>query len=258
MPARVTKGDKLAAQLLLGNRWAPITNTLSFINAPLEEAAQVWFDCYASSYADNTNLRKTELSGSLVELFSKLLPLAAGGETMFLETVDPNWTLAVNNNAYTGPDLSSMLKLEYAEKRGVRSVIVIETPHTLDRKNYPEERGRYGSRRFLLLGPGDAVTGVYLDNEGKWSFARGGTVLDFEDIDAYTSTLTTDRFTHDMLVDYCRHLGLDPFSEEFYVPNGRGIMIGFRGEPRPEDGYTLAEARAGREDRTVPPIERTL
>ncbi|YCK79792.1 hypothetical protein M1D89_01820 (plasmid) [Arthrobacter sp. D3-18] len=254
MPVRMTKGDKLAAELLLGSRWAPVTNTLSFINAPLEQAAQVWHDCYASSYP-KWNIVQTEHTGTVEEHFSRLLPLAAGAKTLFLETLNPDWTLAVNNNAYTGPDLSSMLTVEYAQNRGIRSVIVMEVPHTLDRKTYSQWRGRYGGRRFIVLGPGKAKTGVFLVNEDKWVFSRGGEVLDFEDTKAYDSPRATDRFTHEMLVDYCRHLGLDPYNENFYVPNGRGIMVGPLSE---STGYTLAEARAGTEDRDVPRTDREL
>ncbi|MET3367392.1 UNVERIFIED_CONTAM: hypothetical protein ABIE34_000613 [Jeotgalibacillus campisalis] len=257
MRGRMTKGDKLAAELLLGGRWAPVTNTLSFVNAPLEQAAQIWHDWYAKRYPNNKNLRQTTYTGSLEEHFKRLVPLASGAETLFLETRDPSWTAAVDNSR-TGPDLSSLLRVEYAQTRGIRSVIVQEIPHTLDRKTYPQWRGRYGARRFLILGPGDFVTQVRLVNNDKWEFARGGEVLEFENTDAYDSPRTTDRFTHEMLVDYCRHLGLDPYNEDFYVPNGRGIIVGFRGETRPEDGYTLAEARAGNEDRDVPPTEREL
>ncbi|MBT2586451.1 hypothetical protein [Arthrobacter sp. ISL-95] len=257
MPVRMTKADKLAAELLLGSRWAPVTNTLSFINAPLEEAAQVWHDCYAASYP-KWNVGLYEHTGSLEEHFNTMLPLAAGAKTLFLETLDPSWTLAVNNNAYTGPDLSSMLTVEYAQNRRIKSVIVVEIPHTLDRKNYPQWRGRYGGRSFIVLGPGHAKTGVFLNNSDRWEFARGGEILDFEDTGAYASPRTTDRFTHEMLVNYCRHLGLDPYNEDFYVPNGRGIMVGPRPESGPERGYSLAEARAGKENRDVPRTEREL
>ncbi|MFW0772563.1 hypothetical protein ACLRGI_05290 [Paenarthrobacter nitroguajacolicus] len=60
----------------------------------------------------------------------------------------------------------------------------------------------------------------------------------------------TGRFTHEMLVDYCRHLGLEPFEDDFYVPSGRAVLIELYGDAHEREGHTLAEARAGYEDLT--------
>ncbi len=55
-----------------------------------------------------------------------------------------------------------------------------------------------------------------------------------------------------MLVDYCRHLGLEPFEDDFYVPTGRAVLVELYGATHKREGRTLAEARAGYEDLTRP------
>lgn len=255
MQKHLIQADQLASQLLLGSRWAPVTNRLSFINAPLEEAARVWHELNEAEVENKEDALYAEATGTLEEQFSRLLPLGGGGKHLFLETKSPEWTAAVSDSA-SGSDLSSMLYFEYAKKRGIRSVIVVEIPHSLDRKSYPEHRGRYGARKFRVTGAGDFGSYVELVNDGKWKFDRGGHIFDFEDTTAYEANRTTDRFTHEMLVSYCRNLGLDPFNEDFYVPNGRGILLDFRHHHPDNKTFTLAEARASNEDRDVPPVRR--
>src|SRR3712207_8372770 len=38
--------------------------------------------------------------------------------------------------------------------------------------------------------------------------------------DLYQARRVRDRFTFDMLKEYLRHLGLSPFEEDFYLPEG--------------------------------------
>ncbi|ASN22186.1 hypothetical protein [Arthrobacter sp. YN] len=163
----------------------------------------------------------------------------------------------------SGADLTNQLYFEYSKKRGIHFVTVHEVPHSFDKKSYPEHRGRYGVRKIMVMGSEEYGSYVSLVNDDKWVFDRDGMAFaDFEDTAAYKSFKTTDRFTHDMLVTYCRHLGLDPFSEDFYVPNGPGILLDFRHHHPDTKTSTLAEARASNEDRDVPPTgrqdERTL
>jgi hypothetical protein len=256
MQKHLIQADQLAEQLLLGNRWAPVTNTLSFINAPLDEAALVWHEWNQTRVPDKSDALMIEATGTLEEQFARLLPLGSGSKHLFLETLNPDWTAAVTDSA-SGSDLSSLLYFEYAKKRGIHFVIVDEIPHSLDKKSYPEHRGRYGARKIMVMGSEEYGSFVSLVNDDKWVFDRDGTAFaDFEETAAYKSFRTTDRFTHDMLVNYCQKLGLDPFNEDFYVSNGRGILLDFRHHHPDTKTFTLAEARASNEDRDVPPVGR--
>ncbi|WGM20705.1 hypothetical protein QEH68_00500 [Paenarthrobacter sp. OM7] len=256
MQKQLIQADQLAARLLLGSRWAPVTNTMSFIKAPLDEAARIWHESNKADLQDKADALMIEATGTLEEQFARLLPLGGGSKRLFLETSNPEWTAVVSDSA-SGSDLSSMLYFEYAKKRGIHFVIVDEIPHSVDKKNYPEHRGRHGVRKIMVMGSEEYGSFVSLVNDDKWVFDRDGTAFaDFEDSAAYKSFKTTDRFTHDMLISYCQNLGLDPFNEDFYVPNGRGILLDFRHHHPDNKIFTLAEARAGREDRDAPPTGR--
>ncbi|MET3367393.1 UNVERIFIED_CONTAM: organic radical activating enzyme [Jeotgalibacillus campisalis] len=251
MSPRLNQGDKLAHQLLFGNTWAPLTNTIGFINAPLDEAASIWRNWDETRPHDaRTSVSLTGIEGTLSELLTSLVPLGTGNRKLFLETSDPQWTAVLDNSA-NGADLSSGLKVQYAQQRGIRTVSVKEVPHTLDKKSYVQHRGRYGIRELMVWGPGDFVRGIGLVNEDRWVFWSGGEPLAFENASAYESPRKQDRFTHEMLVTYCQNLGLDPFNEDFYAPNGKGIVV----ETHVKQTLlklSLDEARAGYEDRDVP------
>ncbi|MBT2585352.1 hypothetical protein [Arthrobacter sp. ISL-95] len=257
MTPRTNTGDQLASQLLLGNAWAPVTNTLSFINAPLEVASDIWKEWEKSPVLErNLDVKKTHHHGGLHELLETLLPLGDGTRKLFLETSNKDWTGVVSNSV-GGSDLNSVLEVQYGQRQKIRSVIVTEIPHTLDKKNYEQHRGRYGVRSFTVRGPGGFVRSVRLVNEDKWVFyTTGSEPFDFENTEAYRKSRKTERFTHEMLLDYCHHLGIEPFNADFYVPNGLGILVeSIVSYPVVE--RTLAEARAGNEDRSVPRPKRT-
>lgn len=256
MQKHLIQADELAARLLLGSRWAPVTNTLSFIKAPLDEAARIWHELNEADLQDKADALMIEATGTLEEQFARLLPLGGGSKRLFLETSNPDWTAVVSDFA-AGADLTNQLYFEYSKKRGIHFVTVHEVPHSLDKKSYPEHRGRHGGRMIMVMGSEEYGSYVSLINDDKWVFDRDGTAFaDFEDTAAYKSFKTTDRFTHDMLVSYCQNLGLDPFNEDFYVPNGRGILLDFRYHHPDNKTFTLAEARASNEDRDVPPTGR--
>lgn len=117
MQKQLIQADQLASQLLLGSKWAPVTNTLSFINVPLEEAAKVWHEWNQSKAQNKDDALMIEATGTLEEQFARLVPLDSGGRHLFLETKNPEWTAAVNNSV-SGPDLSSMLYFRYSQALG--------------------------------------------------------------------------------------------------------------------------------------------
>ncbi len=54
-----------------------------------------------------------------------------------------------------------------------------------------------------------------------------------------------DRFTFDLLKEYLHHLGLSPFEEDFYLPQGAAAWLVERTGPvvPTHKEYTLAQAR---------------
>jgi hypothetical protein len=80
---------------------------------------------------------------------------------------------------------------------------------------------------------------------GPWVFQQSGEPFPFEKLERYQARKVRDRFTFDMLKEYLQHLGLSPFDEHFYLPEGSSAWLvektGSLVRARKE--YTLAQAR---------------
>jgi hypothetical protein len=81
-------------------------------------------------------------------------------------------------------------------------------------------RGRYGSVPFELVGPeltnhSNYIRAISATNDGgKWVFVETRDPLPFEQVGAYKARRVRDRFTSEMLADYCRALGVHVFESE--------------------------------------------
>ena len=93
MPPRQSPAQKLAAKLLLGGEWAPVTNKIGFVKRQVDQAAVEWRKwVQRSNYQMRDGIGVTEHHGTLTELLSKLLPLGYGTRWLLLETANPEWT----------------------------------------------------------------------------------------------------------------------------------------------------------------------
>ena len=250
VPPRQTPAQKLSAKLLLGNEWAPITTRMGFINLPLDDSAHEWrVWAQGRPTEGGTGVGVTELNGTLPELFEKLLPLDWSYRWLLLETSNPEWT-AIVDNSRGGSNLHAALHMHFPDACGITTVEVEDEPRNIKRFDDEPGRGRWGSRTFTVHDKEGLKRFLSLSNFEPWKFNQNGEPYDFEETSKYEEPKTTDRFTHEMLVEYCRQLGLEPFEDDFYVPTGRAVMIELLGDSRERLGYTLAEARAGYEDLT--------
>jgi hypothetical protein len=103
-----------------------------------------------------------------------------------------------------------------AQTLGCRGLRVVAVPHTLQK-----EKGRYGAVMLTVYGPHPTVRAVSASNDGgRWVFEQSGEPFPFEKVEQYQARKIRDRFTFDMLQEYLRHLGLTPFEEDFYLPEG--------------------------------------
>jgi hypothetical protein len=87
----------------------------------------------------------------------------------------------------------------------------------------------WGARQLGIFGPEGRpplkyIRTVSVTQDGaKWRFDANGEVQDFEDTAAYTRRRVTERFTDQMLIDYAKALGLDPFNPDFYP--GPSVLV---------------------------------
>jgi hypothetical protein len=123
---------------------------------------------------------------------------------------------------------------------------VVAVPHTLR-----DDKGRHGAVMLELYGPKEThwlnyLRTLYVSNDGgRWVFGQSGEPLPFEKQERYQARKVRDRFTFDMLEEYLHHLGLSPFQEDFYLPQGSSAWLVEKTGPvvPAQKEYTLAQAR---------------
>jgi hypothetical protein len=75
-----------------------------------------------------------------------------------------------------------------------------------------------------------------------WRFDLSGAAQPFEVNASYTAKRIVDRFTPEMLSNYCAAIGIRPFDESFYV--GEGVLLSRQTEfQNPVRELSLADAR---------------
>jgi hypothetical protein len=77
----------------------------------------------------------------------------------------------------------------------------------------------------------------------RWVFEAWGEVQPFEMAEQYKAHRIVDRFTPEMLVQYCLALGIQLLDPDFYGPGGVLFEV-TRRLPPTEPSMSLAEARA--------------
>jgi hypothetical protein len=232
--------------LLLGDRWAPMTSEMGFLEARAEYAARAFASWQAGLQAPRgISVQVRPVSGSLEQALSALLPLtdAERQRYLFMPTRS-SWT-AYLDNGWRGTDAASAMGY-MAEAIGCRGLRVVAVPHTLRK-----DKGRYGAMMLEVYGPHKTDWLNYLrticaaNDGGRWVFEQSGQPFPFEKLERYQERRVRDRFTFDMLKDYLHHLDLDPFEEDFYLPErGPAWLVERVGPVLPtQKEFTLAQVR---------------
>lgn len=232
--------------LLLEDRWAPTTSEMGFLETDAEHAARA-FSAWQGGLLAPRGISVTvhPVSGSLEQALSTLLPLTSP-ETrrhLFMPTRSP-WTAYVENTR-GGTDAASAMSY-MAETLGCRGMRVVAVPHTLRK-----DKGRYGAVMWEVYGPRQTdwlnyLRTLYASNDGgRWVFGQSGEPFPFEKLEHYQARKVRDRFTFELLAEYLHHLGLSPFQEDFYLPQGAPAWLVEKAGPvvASHQEYTLAQVR---------------
>jgi hypothetical protein len=234
--------------LLLDDRWAPVTSEMGFLEARVEYAAgshAAWQRGLLAPHGVSVEVRP--VTGSLEQVLSSLLPLTDSEvqRHLFIPTRS-TWTAYVENG-HRGTDAASAMGA-MARRAGCRSLRVVAVPHT-----YRKGQGRYGAVMLEMYGPhlnarhNNTVRALAPANDGgHWVFHQSGEPFPFEKLEQYQERRVRDRFTFEMLKEYLSHLGLSPFEEDFYLPEGAPAWLVEKTGPlvRARKEYTLEQARA--------------
>ncbi|QOD10948.1 hypothetical protein [Rathayibacter toxicus] len=222
------------------NQFAPVTSVIGFINSPVQNVV-----CAFREWVFGTPDVRYEIScleGGLREAVWSLEPVEFGSNSkrLFVQTASSEWTAFFDNGAWGGDPLSVVSVL--GQRLGVRSTYLSSKPA-------PPSQS-IGSRRLVIFEPNlmpgaeisQCVRAIELIKDGRWSLDLSGDPLPFEDLEAYKNRRVAERFTPDMLNDYCAALGLRPFDDDFY-PGPCFLSRRIADWPVPRKPETFAEAQ---------------
>lgn len=212
---------------LLENRFAPLTFRMGFIEAGLEVCSHQLLTWRMQHVMLTRLQQETRDFGSLENALGCLTPLSTIRRRELLLETRSTWTAYFDNRMQGGDPVPVMSYL--AKQIGCRSLAIECTPQTL-RGRGQNARGSYGAVQFELFGPKPTeflnfVRAVSVANDGgRWKFTLTGQEQPFEKPENYKRKSIRERFTPEMLKEYCEALGIDPFEAEFYGPRGTRLV----------------------------------
>ncbi|MDP9281919.1 MAG: hypothetical protein M3P38_07460 [Chloroflexota bacterium] len=205
---------------LLSEQYAPITSSIGFLRLDPDKAVAALMGWRTGLGLDP---RKEERPEGFPACLHALEPLVGGGypRELFVATNGP-WT-AYFDCGLSGTDPMPPMSF-LAREVGCDGLAVTATPHI----RVAGAVRRYGSVQFELYGPHQThfinfVRTIEVANDDGWHFHVSGEPQPFEDQMAYTRTRVRDRFTSQMLADYCSALGIDVFNPAAYGP--RAVLV---------------------------------
>ncbi len=228
---------------LLSERFAPVTSSIGFLQAPLDEVAKAVEEWRRSLY-DHVSIDR--LDGSMADMFRRLEPLTGGARPRELMVGAKSGWSAYFDNSLRGTDAVSAVGY-LSTAMACQGLAITAVPHTVGRPNV--RAGRLGAVQFELFGPlrtefANYVRTVSTTHDGsRWRFLATGTEQAFEDPSAYARRRIRDRFTSDMLEQYCRALDVDPFNQHFYGPDAVFVESSV---PMAQSGASMSLAEAQR------------
>src|SRR5262245_14910494 len=228
---------------LLENTLAPLTFNWGFIDATLDAVLGSYVR-WQRMILHKVKIERLDLP--LADALRQLEPLDMGSQRVLFLSTRSRWTACFDNGAKGGNP--STFVGELSQRLKCQGVACGCIPNTLTRRD-SGKRGTWGAVKFTLFAPDtpnilNIERSVSLINdEGGWEFNTVGTEQPFELVERYSTRKLADRFTPQMLEDYCRALGINLFDEDFY--GGAGVITHASPWFLPNAAtVTLAEARA--------------
>lgn len=212
---------------LLDDRYAPIASDVTFFEAPLQTLGNLMsrdVGCLFGMLFPGRVL--TPVSQPFPNVLDRVPPMRRFPDRYLLLATKSSWVAYFHNGTATGSNLPWIAR----EKTGCRTVRVVCIPHTVRRLPDTGHRrqwaGRYGVVSFELHQHGGDGTGgptrtmMLCNDGGRWEFHEGGEVQAFEKPEHHQAQRVRDRFTCELLDEYCSALGIRYFDPGFYGPDG--------------------------------------
>jgi len=148
-----------------------------------------------------------------------------GSQRVLFLSTRGRWTCCFDNGAKGGNPFTIVGEL--SQQMHCRGISCGCIPNTLTRGDKGKP-GTWGAVKFTLFAPDkrdflnvDRSVSV-INDIGGWEFNTVGSVQDFEQVERYKANRIVDRFTPEMLEDYCRALDISLFDANFY--GGAGVL----------------------------------
>jgi hypothetical protein len=227
---------------LLNNSLAPLTFSFGFLELPFQTVvdAYIWWQKEL-----NSSIAITPIELPLEQALLKMEPLITPPTKELLMSTQSAWTAYFDNGINGGDPFTPIGYL--SQRLHCRGLAVACVPQTLTGEG-KGKRGTYGAVQFQLFAPEPREflnverSIVAMNDGGKWIFRMMGSVQPFEKIENYKARRIRDRFTDELLEEYCQALGVRLFDAEFYGLNGLLIeIVDFASKKHTE--FTLADAR---------------
>jgi hypothetical protein len=230
------------APLLLGERYAPLTFTIGFLRAPLSDVR-----CEFKKWSDELGkeVAESKVSCSLSDSLHLLEPLTTIRTRQLLLSTKSEWTAYFENRIVGGDAVSVVAHL--SQQLGCKGLAISCIPNTLS-ESEGRGRGTYGAVSFELFSETATDFLNYersiaeINDAVKWRFVATGKVQPYERTDMYKKRSIRERFTCNLLEEYCLAIGVDVFSENYYGPEGILLMSNPAAIPSAEQ-ISLTEAR---------------
>jgi hypothetical protein len=216
-------------------KYQPVTWWIGGIAAEPEDVARV----IQPLYIPNKELRNIRHeTGSIDEGLLALEPLGPCNKFLLMRAKDRR-TVLFANTFFRAVELPTW---HASGTLGVSGWLVCNVPNTISRDH---RSGAYGARVVEYRTTENPYNqeptfGVHVINDaGRWCFYRFGEKRDFEDQKAYKALRKPNRFTVEMLVRYCRELGIPVYDRDWYSDS----WIVIEGKLRPDEhGISYEEA----------------
>ena len=242
---RVRQGSKMERTMkaLLGNRFAPITFTWGFVEAPFDQFSRSFVDWQESLGKIESHAFRAPLSRSL----SSLEPLTTPLDRYLLTETRSRWSAIFSNGLRVNDVHSPVAYLPTVlQCRGLEIRCVPDRSNRAGAKR--EGFQIYGAVTFSLYGPIktqwlNTIRYVSVTKDvGGWEFAAEGEVQPYEQTANYMKRRIDSRFTPEMLETYCAALGIELFNPSFY--GERSLLVHQLAIRSPGPAMSIEEARS--------------
>ena len=204
---------KNSIKFLFNAQYAPLTDTMSFIKTPIDDAIKAYEQWTANQVKPITK-RKTEFSGNFEQLLLKSLPFTYPWRDVFFEA----------KNGWTG-HYTNLNTITYAANNVARLLNVTMIYIAAWASKYKRIVNGWGGGVFSFYNGENLIRHMMLSDQDGWDFDNYGEPFPFEDVEKYKEKFARNRFTPEMLDKYLKEFGIDFFNEDFYMPYGSKAYI---------------------------------